>query len=109
MFYRQWSLVESVAPITDVNSQFSAWKADNGSRYKGMRHTATGKPHGIVRGLSANNDIIECSFKEGKYHGLYRFISDHKVYVALFQEDTRLAYMWFDHNFTEIVREGTPE
>ena len=54
-----------------------------------MRHKETNKPHGIVRGMTKEGNMIsEASWFEGKTHGLARMLyDDYIITVAILRND----------------------
>ena len=50
---------------------------------------------------------MEASFKDGKFHGLQRYVNDKEVIFSLWKEDSELAYIGLDKNLVKTdVRES---
>lgn len=69
-----------------------------------MRHIHSRNEHGVCRVVSPTGDIYEYTFKDGKGHGLQRWIYQHQVQVLLFKDGDFLSYFYFDKRFKETVR-----
>ena len=76
---RYWDLVETGpeerrTPMIDLdNAKFVRWE-DKPNRIAGMRHKVTVRPHGVVRTCFPDGVIHEGTYKNGKRHGLFRWI-----------------------------------
>ena len=57
------------------NCVYEEWQEQGKLRF-GMRHKLTGKRHDLVRTVELNGSIYEASYKDGRMHGLYRWICD---------------------------------
>ena len=78
LFLKYWKEVEEVKPMTDLDvATFETWENDFGGRCKGMRHKLSRNEHGISRVITSKGDIYEYTFKDGKGHGLQRWIYQH--------------------------------
>jgi len=78
LFY--WNLVEDEVPLTDFyKAKYHAWKTNFYCNKVGMS-LPNFTCHGIVRGTDPKG-IFEASFKRGKGHGLYRWISGNTVKI----------------------------
>lgn len=93
------------APMCDIkNSEYATWSNDNGVKYMGLKHNATGEQHGAVR--SCYGDIFEYTCKAGQKHGLSRVIMDEEMYIQLYREGEPLATLIVDSNLKEVGRKG---
>ena len=66
--------------------QYEEWEEQGKYRF-GMRHKETKKRHGIVRVVEPNGKIYEATYKDGKMHGMYRWICDGEIRFQLLQEE----------------------
>lgn len=100
MFQNFWSKVERNDQLMDggPNIVYTEWQEEKQDRY-GMRHQHSGKRHGIVRHVRPGGEIIEASFKGGRFHGLQRYVSAKEVIISLWKDDEELAYVGLDKNF----------
>jgi hypothetical protein len=55
------------------NAKFCRWE-DQPNHYAGMRHKVTVRLHGIVRTCFPDGVIHEGTYKNGKRHGLFRWV-----------------------------------
>ena len=69
-----------------------------------MRHKLTGKRHGVVRTVEPNGSIYEASYKDGRMHGLYRWICDNEIRMQVSHDGQGKAVMHFSPRFQELVR-----
>lgn len=61
-------------PMVDLeNVKFMKWE-DKPNVHIGTRHKVTTRPHGIVRTCFPDGVIHEGTYKNGKRHGLFRWI-----------------------------------
>ena len=105
-------------PQLDLSdTEFKTWR-EGKITYRGTRLRNTEKSlsqaakpvrserkHGVVRVIKRNEFIAEATYKDGKFHGLYRFISDSMVKVSLYREDIELAHVQFNSNLRETSRQ----
>ena len=70
-----------------------------------MRHKETNKPHGIVRGMTKEGNMIsEASWFEGKTHGLARMLyDDYIITVSILRMNKHVATLDIDRQF-RVVR-----
>ena len=85
-------------------AEFEMWENDFGGKCQGMRHKLSKHEHGISRVVTSKGDIYEYTFKDGKGHGLQRWIYGHQVQILLFKEGTYMSYFYFDPNFRQSNR-----
>ena len=109
-FHYYWRIVEPLhngkplTPTTDVlNAEFVEWNAVF-SNFGGMRHRKYECAHGILRCVNGKGDIYEYTAKKGKSHGLYRWITENGVVIALCREGKFEAMLSFDHRFFIMKR-----
>ena len=106
-FLHLWQKVESKSLLIDTNqSHFCEWRDDYGIKYKGLRHKVSGEPHGFVRLITRDNDLVLASFKHGEYHGLKLMIRANEVTVSLCENFTMLAVVEFNSDFIMTGWEG---
>ena len=94
-------------PQLDLSdTEFKTWR-EGKITYSGTRLRNTERKHGVVRVIKRNEFIAEATYKDGKFHGLYRFISDSTVKVSLYREDIELAHVQFNSNLRETSRQDS--
>ena len=51
----------------------------------------------------SNANLLECSFKNDAYHGLYLYWdTDGNLYAAIYQNNSEKGYIQWDKNWNEI-------
>ena len=71
MLEKFWRKIEPKLELWDVDCRYEEW-LHGSSRFFGMRNKETGRAHGVVREIRSNGFIAECTYKDGKTHGLLR-------------------------------------
>ena len=74
-------------------------------KFRGMRDNLTKEAHGLAWQIMTNGDIIECTWKGGKRHGLCRVIHEDAVIIAVFKEGEVVAIRSFTGKLVENARE----
>ena len=104
---KYWALVESDMPMFDLKTAgFQEWADKYGWRFFGLRNKDGGKQHGVARVVQTDGQIGECSWKNGKEHGLGRWTWEGRAYVALYKDGVMLASFDFNMNFEETDRDN---
>ena len=84
LLHKYWKLVEPEERMTDTSqAEYANWN-QYGSYHAGMRHSTSGKEHGIVRLVRYDGNIAEHTEKFGCWHGLERWIIDGHVHIQLY-------------------------
>ena len=100
MIEKDWNIFDF------AEAEYKEWEDGNKNKCFGMRHIKTKKSHGIVRKVKGNDWIIESTFKNGKPHGLQRWINADMLQITLYHEEKEVAMIMASHGFEQIVNEG---
>ena len=105
-FEYYWQLVEKHNPMFEFKKiKYTAWDPNHWTgllfKYEGLRHRHDGEAHGIIRVVNPDGDIIEYTCREGKSHGLFRWIKEKLVIVWLKKAGQNVAMLEFSHDFEE--------
>ena len=96
LFENIWVKANPEEPVMDLSEVSIKQWSKHGDLYHGMKHTETGKAHGIVREINPNGNIHERTYKHGKIHGLNREVHDDIVKVFFYKDGEPLAQFNFD-------------
>ena len=66
----------------------------------------TGQTHGIEREIQPGSQVWEYTCKDGKWHGLFRWISGSKVEIYLHDDVSKIAKLSLNNECEEIYRGG---
>ena len=99
VFQKFWSQVEKSASLMDARNVAYTERQEGKQSRCGLRHQITGLRHGIVRQVKLNGEIVEASFKDGKFHGLQRYVNAKEVIFSLWKDDSEIAYVGLDKKF----------
>jgi hypothetical protein len=102
--HEYWAMVDQDSPMMDLeNCHYDEWE-EQGKIRLGMRHRITGKRHGIVRTIDPNGTVVEATYKNGRMHGVYRWICDEEIRMQVSQDGQGKAVLHINHEFKELVR-----
>ena len=96
MFEKVWREYEPNTPLFEDQSTFTEWNEGSG-KMMGMKRP-NGDKHGVVRRMDAHKQVIYCTYKENKLHGLFlKYCSGSPGYLgySLYQNDTELAHIYW--------------
>ena len=97
--------------FSDPPLVYDTWKSKDGQAYIGMKRIRSDEPHGIVRRVVKNGDIVEGTYVRGQKHGLcikmHHSINNPKVTVYMYQNGVDKAHFTFNRKFVELTASGT--
>ena len=99
-----WTLIDKNSSMMDPDNALYAEWDEYGKKRFGMRHRSTGTRHGIVRVVEPNGNVYEATYKQGKMHGLYRWITENEIRLQLSFEGVGRALIHFSPDFKELAR-----
>ena len=66
-----------------------------------MQHKTKQYAHGIVRIVNRQKShITECCYKDNVLHGLFREISDWKVFLRVYNNGEEISHQTYERNLT---------
>lgn len=107
LLLENWVKVEPNLPLIEpANQFFDEWEDDDGVKCDGMRRRETLKPHGIVRCVVPNGNVMDATYNNGLRHGLQVNVTQTHTAIELYKNGEKVSSFVFDQAFQEFERQG---